>query len=464
MIITLDGPAGVGKSTLARKLAQHFNIPCLDTGAMYRSIALKLGASIADMSDKKLQDALTHFSFSLCPITSTNSKISPKNDAIINDIDTHQNIEYELCLNDSPVREEIRTEKVGRLAAIVASLPLVRTALQKFQREIGENTPLVTEGRDMGTSVFPYATVKFFLDARAEVRAKRRCLEMQAKTPEISVHYEEILLDITERDTKDRNRTIDPLKPASDAIIVDTSDLSQEEVFEKLIYFIEEKMQLSSQNIKQLAIQRLNHLEIAKQKNRQKSNTQKSNSKNSKNNTVQAIGVQESNFGENLEFSHLSKDGSLSMVSVEHKPHTLRKALAYGFVRMTKHTINLLKTQALPKGDVLSVAKVAGIMAAKHTANSIPLCHPILLSYVDIRFNVQEDGVAILAEVHTNHNTGVEMEAIMAVQITAATIYDMVKAVQKDMIIENVHLLYKEGGKTLFKAQDYSQALLEQFL
>lgn len=438
MIITLDGPAGVGKSTLAKKLAQHFNIPCLDTGAMYRSIGLSLGVEVADMSDIKLEEKLAQFSFALCPAKTQNFSQTKE---------LEQNIEYVLTLNNKPIGEEIRTEKVGRLAAIVASLPLVRKALQGYQREIGEKSPLVTEGRDMGTSVFPKAKVKFFLDATPQVRAQRRFLELQAKNSQQSHSYEEILLDINTRDHKDRNRPIDPLKPAQDAMIVDTSNLNQEQVFEKLVCLIENKMECSTQKLKKILYQQIYQ---------QEGHTMKKSTDTCHSTTC-------CNKQQELEFSHLNKDGALSMVAVEHKPQTLRKALAYGFVRMTKQTTNLLKAKALPKGDVLSVAKVAGIMGAKRTSDSIPLCHPILLSYVDIRFNVLENGVAILAEVRTCHNTGVEMEAIMAVQMTAATIYDMVKAVQKDMSIEDVHLLYKEGGKTLFKAHDYSDALLKQF-
>jgi len=150
-------------------------------------------------------------------------------------------------------------------------------------------------------------------------------------------------------------------------------------------------------------------------------------------------------------FSHLDSDGSLQMVAVEHKQETLRIAKASAFISMNTNTIKLLKEKALPKGDVLSVAKVAGIMAAKKTADLIPLCHSLLLSYIDVQFDVRDTGVYIVSEVRTKHSTGVEMEAIIAAQIAAACIYDMVKAVQKDMIIGDVRLLYKEGGKTLYQ-------------
>lgn len=369
-------------------------------------------------------------------------------------------ISYVLHLNGNVIGEEIRTEKVGRLGAIVASLPAVRHALQHYQRAIGEHNSLVTEGRDMGTSVFPYADVKFFLDARPEVRAQRRYLELTTKNIKNVITYEEILKDINTRDDQDRNRKVDPLKPAPDAIIVDTSDCNQDEVFAKLVEFVENKIQLSSSQIREK--EKAHHFAF----NSMTTNTISHEPQYTQVNILQATQKKENNMLETtnpLEFSHLAKDGSLSMVAVEHKPQTLRKAFAYAFVRMTPKTIALLRQQALPKGDVLSVAKVAGIMGAKRTADSIPLCHPILLSYVDIRFNVNDDGVEILTEVRTSHNTGVEMEAIMAAQTAAATIYDMVKAVQKDMIIENVHLLYKEGGKSLFQSPDYSEDLVAKF-
>ena len=404
MIITLDGPAGVGKSTLATQLAKHFGIACLDTGAMYRILGLKLGIEVADMKDETLLEKLESYKFSLKTID-----------------DKHI-----LFLNDVAIGDEIRTEKVGRLAAIVGAIPLVRTALQKYQRALGNESPLVTEGRDMGTTVFPRAFIKFFLDAKPEVRAERRFHEMQNKN--IFANYEEILKEIIARDKSDRQRSTDPLAPAHDAIIVDTSDMNAEQVFTSLVQQIEQKI---------------------KENNMDTSCTK--NCESTMNNRV--------NDEKSQPFSHLAKDGSLAMVPVEHKAQSMRKALAWGFVCMSENTLTLLKEKALPKGDVLSVAKVAGIMAAKQTANLIPLCHPLMLSYVDIRFNVISTGVEIISEVRTCHNTGVEMEAIVAVQIAASTIYDMVKAVQKDMTIENIHLLYKEGGKGIFKAPDFKEGM-----
>lgn len=160
-------------------------------------------------------------------------------------------------------------------------------------------------------------------------------------------------------------------------------------------------------------------------------------------------------------FSHMQDDGSVHMVDVGHKQETRRTAIVAGVVEVSASTLDMLKRAALPKGDVLTTAKIAGIMAAKRTAEIIPMCHPLSLSYVDVRFTVQDSPPAILleAEARTTGLTGVEMEALIAAQAAAATIYDMCKAVQKDIIIRDVRLLYKSGGKSgEFRAPGYAPA------
>ena len=149
-------------------------------------------------------------------------------------------------------------------------------------------------------------------------------------------------------------------------------------------------------------------------------------------------------------FSHMAGDGSISMVDVGSKNITRRVAIVRGAVEMNAHTLGLLKEHALPKGDVLVTAQVAGIMAAKRTSELIPLCHPVPLSFVDVRFEIQDEPPAVLieSEARTSDRTGVEMEAIIAAQVAAATIYDMCKAVDKTMEISGVHLEYKSGGKS----------------
>ncbi|MDD2967329.1 MAG: cyclic pyranopterin monophosphate synthase MoaC [Desulfovibrionaceae bacterium] len=162
-------------------------------------------------------------------------------------------------------------------------------------------------------------------------------------------------------------------------------------------------------------------------------------------------------------FSHVDAEGNVQMVDVGHKQNTQRIALVEAFVEVNEHTMLLLKNAALPKGDVLTTAKIAGIMAAKRTAELIPLCHPLALSYADIRFEVRHCTIRIEAEVRTNGATGVEMEGIIAAQTAAATIYDMCKAVQKDIIIRNVRLLKKTGGKSgIFTATSPTPAPAEQ--
>ncbi|MFO7594921.1 MAG: cyclic pyranopterin monophosphate synthase MoaC [Desulfocurvibacter africanus] len=156
-------------------------------------------------------------------------------------------------------------------------------------------------------------------------------------------------------------------------------------------------------------------------------------------------------------FSHIDEHGNSRMVDVGHKDATRRVAVAQAVVRMAPETLALLRDKALPKGDAMSTAKIAGILAAKSTHQLIPLCHPLPLSYVDVDFEVDEPGsrIVIRAEARTTSQTGVEMEALTAANIAALTIYDMCKAVQKDMIIEGVKLLYKSGGKSgIYEAAD----------
>ena len=138
------------------------------------------------------------------------------------------------------------------------------------------------------------------------------------------------------------------------------------------------------------------------------------------------------------------------MVDVGGKLETRRVARARAVVEMSASTLDLLRRDALPKGDVLAVAKVAGIMAAKRTWELIPLCHPLAVNYADIRFEIRDEPPSVLleSEVRVSGRTGVEMEALMAAQVAAATIYDMAKAVQKDMVIRDVRLVYKSGGKS----------------
>ena len=150
------------------------------------------------------------------------------------------------------------------------------------------------------------------------------------------------------------------------------------------------------------------------------------------------------------EFSHFNDQGRARMVDVTEKAPTFRRAAAAGEIQVSKETLDAIREGKLKKGDVLAVAQVAGIQAAKHCWELIPMCHPVPLTGVDIRFSLSEDPcrVEILAEVSCTGPTGVEMEALAAVSAAALTIYDMCKALQKDMRIERIRLLAKSGGRS----------------
>lgn len=397
-IITLDGPAGVGKSTLAKQVASILHIAYLDTGAMFRTLALRLGPDAETLPDEELRERCRGFRFRL--------EGAGEKSAL-------------LC-NGEPVGDEIRTEEVGRLASRLATSPIVRDALKAAQRALGESTSLVAEGRDMGTVVFPAARFKFFLDARPEVRGLRRFQELEARGEKADLA--EITEMIRQRDDMDRNRAVAPLKPAPDALIVDTSDLDVEGVLRVLVDAVMEPAERILEEVRCPQPP-----------------------------SAQPSCPQPSRAGErDAAFSHVGADGAIGMVDVGDKNVTRRVAIVRGEVEMNAHTLALLKRHALPKGDVLVTAQVAGIMAAKRTAELIPLCHPVPLTYADVRFEVRDEPPAVLieAETRTNDRTGVEMEAIIAAQTAAATIYDMCKAVQKDMIIRDVRLVYKSGGRT----------------
>ena len=149
-----------------------------------------------------------------------------------------------------------------------------------------------------------------------------------------------------------------------------------------------------------------------------------------------------------MELTHFNGQGRARMVDVTEKAETFRTALAEGVVRMSAETLELVRTGGMPKGDVLAVAQVAGIMAAKRTHELIPMCHPLRLTAVDLSFTLEEGAVHIRSKVKCKGETGVEMEALTAVSAAALTIYDMCKAVQRDMEITDVRLCRKSGGKS----------------
>ncbi|MHA6333483.1 cyclic pyranopterin monophosphate synthase MoaC [Qipengyuania sp. CAU 1752] len=146
--------------------------------------------------------------------------------------------------------------------------------------------------------------------------------------------------------------------------------------------------------------------------------------------------------------THLDETGSAHMVDVGTKTATHRMARARGVIHMSKEALAAIKAGDAPKGDVLSAARIAGIMAAKKTSELIPLCHPIALDAVDIEFDYLEDGIAATAKASLTAKTGVEMEAMTAVSITLLTIYDMAKALDKGMVLGDIRLIEKRGGKS----------------
>ena len=212
-VVTLDGPAGVGKTTLAR-MAESLGLAYLDTGAMFRCMALKLGPGAEKLPEDELRSRCGQWTFTLSGMGQQST----------------------LFCNGVAVRGEVRTEQVGMLAARIATVPVVRDILRQTQRAIGENSPLVAEGRDMGTVVFPDARFKFFLDAAPEVRAMRRLrdLEERGEAAELTSLTEQI----RQRDALDRNRAVAPLRPAPDALIVDTSRLDIEGVLGVMLHHI----------------------------------------------------------------------------------------------------------------------------------------------------------------------------------------------------------------------------------
>ena len=152
----------------------------------------------------------------------------------------------------------------------------------------------------------------------------------------------------------------------------------------------------------------------------------------------------------NSKLTHLDDSGNVRMVDVGDKPDTERRAIAGGEVVMKQATLELIRAGKMKKGDVLTVAQLAGIMAAKRTAELIPLCHPLPIAHIDVTLSLDDTlpGVVIMASVKTTGKTGVEMEALTAVSVAALTIYDMAKAAEKTMKIQNIRLMEKHGGRS----------------
>jgi cyclic pyranopterin monophosphate synthase len=149
-----------------------------------------------------------------------------------------------------------------------------------------------------------------------------------------------------------------------------------------------------------------------------------------------------------MTLTHIDEEGRARMVDVGDKPVTTRTAVASAFVRMSAATVTAIREHHTPKGEPLEVARLAGIMAAKRTSELIPLCHPLPLNHADVQIELRDDGIAITATARTDSKTGVEMEALTAASVAALTIYDMCKAIDKEMVITDIRLEAKTGGRS----------------
>lgn len=211
-LVAIDGPTGSGKSTVSRLLAKKLQYQYLDSGAMYRAVALAIGrAGIEPQDEEEIAK--------LC--NSLDITLTPEGDSI------------KVYLGEEDVSEAIRAPAVDLMASTVSAIDGVRKAMTSLQRKIGSQGPLVAEGRDMGTVVFPEAQYKFYLDASLEVRVDRRFLERQGRGESIS--RESVREDLIKRDYQDTNRCLSPLRRARDAKIIDTTELTPNEVVERIV-------------------------------------------------------------------------------------------------------------------------------------------------------------------------------------------------------------------------------------
>lgn len=211
--IAIDGPAGAGKSTMAKRIAAKMGIVYLDTGAMYRGIACY--ALYANASPEKSEEVV------------------PLLGGVKMDISYVDGVQ-KVIINGEDVTPYIREHKISMAASTISKIPEVRLKLVELQREIASRTDCVLDGRDIGSYVLPNADVKIYLDARPEVRARRRLDELTAKGTAGELTYEEILADIVARDYQDTHRDFAPLKVADGATVIDTSDMTIEEVAEEV--------------------------------------------------------------------------------------------------------------------------------------------------------------------------------------------------------------------------------------
>ena len=212
--IAIDGPAGAGKSTVAKRIAEIMHLTYVDTGAMYRALGLKAVRNGIDPGDAE----------AVAPMLT---------DTMVTFIKI--NGEQHVVLDGEDVNEFIRTEEISHAASVISTLPEVRQKLVDLQREIARSTDTVMDGRDIGTVVLPNTPYKFYVTASAEVRAKRRFIEYQQKGILGDMTYEDVLNEVKTRDERDMNREFSPLRPAENAVIIDTSEMSIDEAVDAVI-------------------------------------------------------------------------------------------------------------------------------------------------------------------------------------------------------------------------------------
>lgn len=223
MIIAIDGPSGAGKSTLGRMLAREFGLLYIDTGAMYRAAALAVLEAGVSVTDAPAVAEVT---------ARSDIRLEGDPDSL------------RVRLGERDVSKEIRAERVTHTSSVISTIPEVRRELVRRQRALGEHGGVVLDGRDIGTIVFPDADVKFFLTAAPDARAERRYDEERVK--ERDVRYDDVLREINTRDRRDSTRADSPLAIATDAVVIDSTELSIAEVFERMLSVIRERQQRAS--------------------------------------------------------------------------------------------------------------------------------------------------------------------------------------------------------------------------
>lgn len=217
-IIAIDGPSAAGKSCLSKEISDRLNIVYIDTGAMYRAVALYFMQNNINIgSEEEVKKAL--------------EKIDIKFERV--------DAKLRVFLNGKDISDEIRTEKIGMMASKVSAVPAVRYDMVERQRKLGENYSVILDGRDIGSVVFPNADLKVYLTASEEERAKRRLIDLEQKG--IDTSFEEVLKDIKKRDYNDINKPISPLVKTDDAVLIDTTEMTREEVINKVISLLKER-------------------------------------------------------------------------------------------------------------------------------------------------------------------------------------------------------------------------------